>query len=157
VAGGYRAGLILEDDIKFDPKVFARAIRLAESYAGEDTYVRFPQKKRESSSSVLAIDDELTLIRPDIIALGAVGQLVGREAARRLLEATERFDRPIDTFLQMRWIHGVNILSVWPSSLKEISADLGGSLIQKGTPIMTKLYREFDRMQYRRAVAKYSR
>ena len=157
VSGGHRAGLILEDDLEFEPSVFARAIRLAEAHAGEDAYVRFALRRRESSAGVLATDGEIALIRPDVVALGAVGQLVGREAARRLLAATERFDRPIDTFLQMRWVHGVNVLSVWPSSLKEISADLGGSLIQQRTPILTKLRREFARMWYRSAVAKYSR
>ncbi|MEY4379390.1 MAG: hypothetical protein RLZ85_1271 [Verrucomicrobiota bacterium] len=157
VAGGHRAGLILEDDLEFDPPVFARAVSLAAEHGGDDCYVRFPLRQREVSSAAVARDAELTLIRPDVIALGAVGQLVGREAARRLLAATERFDRPVDTFLQMRWIHGVEVLSVWPSTLREISADLGGSLIQQRTPLIAKLRREFDRYRYRRAVAKFSR
>lgn len=157
VAGGHRAGLILEDDLEFDPPVFERAAGLAASHDLENSYVRFPLRRRESSSQVIARDSELALIRPDVIALGAVGQLVGREAARRLLTATERFDRPVDTFLQMRWIHGVKVLSVWPSTLREISADLGGSLIQQRTPIIAKLRREFDRYRYRRAVVRFSR
>jgi len=157
VEGGYRGGLVLEDDLVFDPTTFASAVRLAESHGGADAYVRFPYKHREAASEVLADKDGLTLIRPDVVALGAQGQYVGRDAARRLLEVTERFDRPIDTFLQMRWIHRVKVLSIWPSSLDELSADLGGSLIQQRTPIMTKLRREFDRFLYRRAVSNYSR
>jgi glycosyl transferase, family 25 len=158
VSGGHPAGLILEDDLKFDSAVFARAVGLAAEHGGEDSYVRFPLRQREAAPASIAQDDELTLIRPDIIALGAVGQLVGREAARRLLAATERFDRPVDTFLQMRWIHGVKVLSVWPSSLREVSVNLGGSLIQKKTPQWgAKLSREWKRFWYRRAVDTWSR
>lgn len=155
--GGHDAGLILEDDLTFEPGLFARAVRLAAATGGVDAYVRFPVRPRESSSVVVGRDGEIAVIRPEVIGLGAVGQLVGREAARRLLEATERFDRPIDTFLQMRWAHRTEVLSVWPSSLKEISSDLGGSLIQKQIPFMAKLRREYGRFCYRHAVARYSR
>jgi GR25 family glycosyltransferase involved in LPS biosynthesis len=158
VNGSSPAGLILEDDLVFDPATFARAVRLAMSGGIEDAYVRFPLRPREVAPSAIARDDELTLIRPDVVALGAVGQVVGREAARRLLAATEKFDRPIDTFLQMRWVHGVRVLSVWPSSLREVSSNLGGSLIQKKTPQWSaKLSREWKRFWYRRSVDIWSR
>lgn len=158
VEGGCRAGLILEDDLEFNPAVFSRAVELAMSCEIEDAYVRFPIRRRETAPSSVAADGELALIRPDVVALGAVGQVVGRNAARRLLAATEHFDRPIDTFLQMRWIHGVRVLSVWPSSLREVSVNLGGSLIQKKTPQWgAKLSREWKRFWYRSAVDTWSR
>jgi GR25 family glycosyltransferase involved in LPS biosynthesis len=158
VEGEARAGLILEDDLDFVPDVFARAVRLAMSCGIEDAYVRFPLRQREVAPTPLATDGDLKLIRPEVIALGAVGQVVGKEAARRLLAATETFDRPVDTFLQMPWAHGVRVLSVWPSSLREVSADLGGSLIQEKTPQWgAKLAREWKRFWYRRTVDAWSR
>jgi GR25 family glycosyltransferase involved in LPS biosynthesis len=158
VEGDARAGLILEDDLDFAPEIFARAVRLAMSCGIEDAYVRFPLRRRETASAPIATDGDLRLISPEVIALGAVGQVVGKEAARRLLAVTEKFDRPVDTFLQMRWVHGVRVLSVWPSSLKEVSAGLGGSLIQAKTPQWrAKIAREWKRFCYRRAVAAWSR
>lgn len=157
VQGEARAGLILEDDLDFVPDIFARAVSLAMSYGIEDAYVRFPLRQRETASTAIAIDGDIKLINPEVIALGAVGQVVGKEAARRLLTITEYFDRPVDTFLQMRWVHSVRVLSVWPSSLREVSANLGGSLIQKKTPqLNTKLLREWKRFWYRRAVHTWS-
>lgn len=158
VEGEARAGLILEDDLDFVPDVFARAVQLAMSCGIEDAYVRFPLRQREAAATAIATDGDLKLIRPEVIALGAVGQVVGKEAARRLLTATEKFDRPVDTFLQMRWVHGVRVLSVWPSSLREVSVNLGGSLIQKRTPQWgAKLSREWKRFWYRRTVDAWSR
>ena len=158
VEGEARAGLILEDDVDFVPEVFARAVQLAMSCGIEDAYVRFPIRQREAAPTTIATDGDLKLIRPEVIALGAVGQVVGKEAARRLLAATENLDRPVDTFLQMRWVHGVRVLSVWPSSLREVSADLGGSLIQEKTPRWgAKLSREWKRLWYRRTVDAWSR
>jgi glycosyl transferase family 25 len=158
VDGECRAGLILEDDLEFTPAVFDQAVQLAKSCGIEDAYVRFPLRARESAPTVIAKDGDLRLIRPEIVALGAVGQVVGKEAARRLLAATENFDRPVDTFLQMRWVHGVRVLSVWPSSLREVSVNLGGSLIHQKTPGWgAKLAREWKRFWYRRAVNAWSR
>lgn len=151
------AGLILEDDVEFDPEFIRSAVALAANHGGRSAYVRLPIRDREKPSKIVAKDGGLTLFYPKVVALGAQGQLVGFEAARKLLQATEIFDRPVDTFLQMRWVHGVNVLVVWPPTLREISSDLGGSLIQKRTPILGKFKREINRLRYRLAVAYRSR
>ena len=58
-------------------------------------------------------------------------QFVGREAARRLLAATETFDRPIDSLIQMQWLHGARVLSARPLVVREIDLELGGTVLQK--------------------------
>ena len=77
-----------------------------------------------------------------------VAQIVTFDAAKRLLERTTRFDRPVDTYLQLRWQHGVRILTLWPNGVREISSRLGGSLIQEKSN-GDRLRRELLRPLYR--------
>ncbi len=155
--GEYEAGLILEDDLEFDPAQFTRAVNLVLSVATVDSYVRFPIQEREVFKYKFNPEKDIFIYRPKVIGLGAVGQIVGKNAAKHLLEATEVFDRPVDTFLQMRWVHRVDVISIWPSTIREVSAHLGGSLIQKKTHFISKVSRELERFIYRYRNRKYSR
>jgi len=154
--GQYDAGLILEDDLEFDPYQFNRAINLVLSTATPDSYVRFPIRKREAFKYKFNPEKDIFIYRPQVIGLGAVGQIVGKNAAKRLMEATEVFDRPIDTFLQMRWVHRVDVISIWPTTIREVSAHLGGSLIQQKTHLTSKMMREIERIIYRYKNRKYT-
>lgn len=153
----YEAGLILEDDLEFDPAQFTRVVNLVLSVATEDSYVRFPIRAREVFKYKFNPEKDIFIYRPQVIGLGAVGQIVGRKAAKRLLKATEVFDRPVDTFLQMRWTHRVDVISIWPSTIREVSAQLGGSLIQKKTNFLPRITRTINRFIYRYMNWKYSR
>ncbi len=86
---------------------------------------------------------------PRLIGLGMVTQLVSRNAAAQLLRATEVFDRPIDTLLQMPWATGVAPWSVSPALVREISPTLGGTTLQKSSDMAAKLHREIMRPLYR--------
>ncbi|MCE2523670.1 MAG: hypothetical protein J4F49_10720 [Rhodobacteraceae bacterium] len=66
---------------------------------------------------------------------------MSRTAAERLLEATQRIDRPIDCFLQ-------SIYSVIPSGVGEISQELGGSTIHAKDQQVSWAEREFKRFAY---------
>jgi len=81
---------------------------------------------------------------------------VGIEAARRLLAASKSFDRPVDTFLQMRWIHGVSIYAISPAGVSENDLNLGGSSIQKKVSLFNKFSREIQRFIYRHKINKLS-
>lgn len=101
--------------------------------------------------------DEAKVIRPERVGLGMVAQLVSREAAIRLLKATETFDRPVDTMVQMDWVLHLEPLAVLPGGVSEISSTLGGSNIKRKAKISDKLAREVLRPLYRAKVALYSR
>ncbi|MFD0858672.1 glycosyltransferase family 25 protein [Roseovarius aquimarinus] len=154
---GLPAALILEDDLEIDTQRFLPALELACGAVRDGDFVRFPIKPREEAGEVIAKNGTARLGRHDAVALGMVAQLVTQGAARKLLDATERFDRPVDTFLQMTWVHRVRILTAWPTGIEEVSARLGGSLIQRKEGLWPKLRREVLRPIYRRRIAALAR
>ncbi len=156
VDGGFEAGLVVEDDATFDPTVFPMAFALAQDEIASDRFIRFPVKDRERTGATIAERDGVRIVRPGVVGLNLQASLVGREAARRLLAGSERFDRPVDSWLQMVWAHGVEILSIWPSGVDEVSAGLGGSTQKKRKGLAAKLHAEWARARYRRQIARAS-
>lgn len=154
---GLDAALIVEDDVEIAPQVFAAALAVAVSALSTDDFVRFPHKNRNEEGETLAGKDQIVLSRPREIALGMVAQLVTRDAAKKLLEATKFFDRPVDCLLQMPWEHGVRVLSVWPSGIREKSGDLGGSTIGHKRSGFAKIKREIQRPIYRYRLSRFAR
>ena len=151
------AALILEDDLELDTTRFLPALDLARAHAQDGDFVRFPIKRREDAGEVIAHHGETRLARHDSVALGMVAQFVTHGAAQKLLETSRTFDRPVDTFLQMTWVHGVRVLTAWPTGIEEVSARLGGSLVQRKEGIGAKLRREILRPIYRRRIAAMAR
>lgn len=143
------AALILEDDLDFDPEVFPRALDLALFHCRPGDFIRFPIKLRETARKEVGAQNEIHLQVYDKVALGMVAQLVTREAAVKLLSITERFDRPVDNVLQMLWLHDLRVLTVWPTGVQEISAQIGGSLIGRKSGFVEKIRREIMRPIYR--------
>jgi len=149
--------LVLEDDVELDPVVFPAALTLALSVIRQGDFVRFPYKRREDAGEVIAAEGNMSLRRPEEVALGMQVQIVTLEAARRLLRATETFDRPVDCLLQMPWEHGARVLSIWPSGVSERSEDLGGSTIGHKAFGLDKIRRELLRPIYRHRISRLSR
>ncbi|WEX11190.1 glycosyltransferase family 25 protein [Chelativorans sp. AA-79] len=148
---GLEAGLVIEDDVELLPQ-FGNALDLGLERAATADFLRFPKQPREHGEA-LAQAGESRLFVPRMVGLGMQAQLVGREAARRLLAFTDEFDRPVDTAIQMRWLHGVRVLSSTPVSVREVAATLGGTTVQrKGKSLSETLGREFHRARYRFAV-----
>ena len=152
---GLDAGLVLEDDVELTAE-FAAAYSAACNILTADSFIRFPFRERESGRAILTTET-LRIIEPVPVGLGMVAQLVGREAAQRLLSATEVFDRPVDTTAQMSWVTGLKPLSVLPGGVREISVQLGGSTIQKSRSLPDKLKREVLRPLYRWKIKTRSR
>lgn len=125
---GLDAGLVTEDDAAVAPE-FADVLGMALAESGPDEFVRFPHRERHEPGPVVRQQGAARLVEPRFPALGAVMQLVGREAARRLLDASRVFDRPVDAFVQMQWLHGARVLTARPIVVREIGAELGGSVI----------------------------
>ena len=134
---------------------FSDALRLACRNVERFGYVQF--QTRPQSGDVVGTEGSASLFQPSVTPLGACGQLVSRDCAARLLELTEIFDRPVDTFLQMHWHTGTRVTAIWPSGLEDMSGASGGSTIKKKRPIAEKLLREFQRARYRQLVAKQSK
>lgn len=151
------AALILEDDLELDPEVFPKALDLAMANIQPGDFVRFPFKLRENALHEIASAGAIRLQSYDRIALNMQAQLVTRDAAKALLAASETFDRPVDSFLQMQWVHHVRVLTVWPSGVREISGELGGSMIGRKNGLADKLRREVLRPLYRRRIRTLAR
>ncbi|AXT35512.1 glycosyl transferase family 25 [Phaeobacter sp. LSS9] len=145
-------GLIVEDDLALDLTIWRDAIALAENSATTESFIRLPAKHRETATQFIATEGEARLFLPRRIGLQTVAQVVGKAAAARLLAATETLDRPVDTFLQMHWVHWQMVHTIWPNGASELTEELGGSTIQS-RPTGGKIAREVKRALYRSQVA----
>ena len=146
--------LIAEDDLALDPALWSEAMDLVRTHATPDRFLRLPAKRREAPVTTLDARSQAQLFLPRVIGLQTVCQVVGRNAAQRLLSASESLDRPVDTFLQMHWITGQPVHTILPNGVSEITDQLGGSTIQKKTRTNSKLVREFKRATYRAQVSR---
>ncbi|MCL6282451.1 glycosyltransferase family 25 protein [Ruegeria sp. 2012CJ41-6] len=146
---GIDGAITVEDDLQIDPKRFATALEMLTEAATPDHYIRLPVKQREVPARTLVERDGLRLILPKVIALQCQCQYVGLNAAKRLLDATNEIDRPVDTFLQMHWITGQPVHALMGTGNQEVAAQIGGSTIQKSVPTGEKFAREIKRAVYR--------
>ncbi|MBW3095709.1 glycosyltransferase family 25 protein [Pseudohoeflea coraliihabitans] len=162
VESGDEAAIIVEDDAQIDTDRFPEALRLVETFIGPRDIVRFPHKCRGRVPPLLlegpsVCGTPITIRREISPGLAMIMQCVGRDAARHLLALTETFDRPVDVFLQMRWLHKLPVSSVHPVVVREISQTLGGSTIQTHKrPLFHKLGRNLSRAAYRSWVRTYN-
>lgn len=152
------AGLIIEDDVEVEDEAFAEQLKLAMAQIKPNDYIRFPRWPRGEQGLRVAHNTSNFIIEPRLPGLGMQMQLVGRDAAAALLKATERFDRPVDTTIQMRWVHPARVLSARPITIREIDFDLGGTVVQgKNKSLPARLKREILRPYYRVVLNLYSR
>ncbi|MBN9077892.1 MAG: hypothetical protein BGN87_22885 [Rhizobiales bacterium 65-79] len=151
------AGLVVEDDVAIDER-FADVFAFAATAAGARDYVRFPRWTRGEEGEILHRSGDMAIIEPFLPALGMQAELVGREAAGLLLAATETFDRPVDSIVQMQWLHGARVLSARPIVVREIDRELGGTVLQnKKMPFLERLAHEVRRPLSRAAIARRNR
>ncbi|MBK0327458.1 glycosyltransferase family 25 protein [Rhodobacteraceae bacterium F11138] len=153
IDAGWDYALIAEDDLQVDPARLKRAMALIHAHGSCDMYIRLPVKQREQPARTLASDRELQFILPRRIGLQCICQVVGRDAAARLLSSTDRIDRPIDTLLQMHWVTAQPVHTILGTGNAEIAGQIGGSTIQVKTRASGKLAREIKRARYRAQVA----
>ena len=139
--------LVAEDDMTVDPVPFAAALDLAGRYANEDSFIRFPAKTRERANGAIARQGGAALFMPRTIGLQSICQIIGRNAARRLLDISPVIDRPVDTTLQMHWVTGQRVLTILPSGIAEMG---GPSTIQGKTRAKDLLLREVRRASNQR-------
>lgn len=150
-------GLVLEDDVQIDPMVFGVAQVLAERHIERIGFIQF-QNKSPGRPKVIDLEGDALLTQPQVTPLRSSAQLISGKAARLLLEMTEKFDRPVDTFTQSHWHTGLRPGVIYPSGIRTVSDQLGGSTVQTETGRLAVeiLRREWSRFSYRRKVARFS-
>ncbi|MGH1444972.1 MAG: glycosyltransferase family 25 protein [Cognatishimia sp.] len=149
-------GFVAEDDVAVRPG-FAQALSAAIELGTEDKLIRFPMREREKPDQSILIQNGIHLFRPKEIGLTAALYLLGRKAAQKLIDKSETFDRPVDTWLQMRWDTGVDSLTVWPSHIISAATSHGGSTIQSKRSRLEQVARTWHRARYRAKITKLSR
>ena len=156
---------IFEDDAEIDPAAFPALIEFVIAERGTWDYVLLPAKPIRGGTAI-AQRGGLALIRPDAPPLRAIAQIVSLAAAKRLLDRTLPFDRPVDTLLQMTWVTGQPVLVAQPSSVRDVSLKTGGSTVQRKSmglaerlrhEAMRPIYRAQVLARYRRHLAQASR
>jgi GR25 family glycosyltransferase involved in LPS biosynthesis len=147
---GLDAAIIAEDDVAVDHPALRDMLAFALDRMDTDDFVRLPKSARGETGPIIAEKDEKVLIAPDLVGLNMQMQVVGAGAARRLLAATQVFDRPVDVLVQMSWVHGARVLSARPIVIRELSGGMGGSLIQNRNKSLTaRLHHEIARPIFR--------
>lgn len=150
VDGGAAGGFVIEDDVEVDMARLPAALDLVRQFASPGDIVRFPNKFRSTAGQVMAAKDGLEIVRENSPGLNMMMQWIGRDAARELLALTETFDRPVDVFVQMRWLHKLPVYALRPVLIREISGQLGGSTIQASNKSMVReIARGVTRTAYR--------
>ncbi len=149
---------IFEDDAEIDASAFAALVEFVTLERSAWDYVLLPAAPTRGGAPV-ARRGGLTLIRPDAPPLRAIAQIVSVDAAKRLLDRTLPFDRPVDTTLQMTWMTGQPVLVASPSPVRDVSLKTGGSTVQrKSMSLAERLRHEAMRPLYRAQVlARYRR
>lgn len=149
---GIDQALILEDDVAAEANLPA-VVALAERHKATSPYIQLPVRPVRHEGEKLAEQDGVRLVRPPVPLLRTSGQIVSADAAAKLLAASDRFDRPVDVFLQMEWQTGVPLHAALPSGIRDIGGELGGSTIARPKSLPERLSREWKRWNYRRKVA----
>ena len=148
---------VFEDDAQIDAPQFAAVLDFVKAERGAWDYVLLPAAPARKGS-IAARRGGIALLLPDAPPLRAIGQIVSRAAARRLLACTLPFDRPVDTFLQMTWITGQPLLVASPSPVRDVSPEAGGSTVKrKSMGLAERLRHEAMRPIYRAQVLAHYR
>jgi glycosyl transferase, family 25 len=158
VEEGLDFAFIFEDDAQVDRAAFTALVEFVTLERQSWDYVLLPAQPIRNGTPV-ARRGGLSLLRPDAPPLRAIAQIVSLAAAKRLLERTLPFDRPIDTTLQMTWMTGQPLLVAAPSPIRDVSRETGGSTVQRQSMgLLDRLHHEAMRPIYRAQVlARYRR
>lgn len=153
---GAEAALVCEDDIHFQHG-FAQVAHFAARHVARLGYIQFQTRRLPGPAREVTREGDLAILRHRVVPVRCTAQLIHRDTAARLLRATARFDRPVDTTLQMPWVTGVEIYTAQPSRVAEMSASTGGSTQTRRRKTLTgELRRTLQRQLYRNRIARCS-
>ncbi|HIE97261.1 MAG TPA: glycosyltransferase family 25 protein, partial [Fuerstia sp.] len=98
------AALVLEDDVCIDQDEFGDVVDFAAKNCPPGAFIQLPVRPLSSNATEFVSGERCRVVCPQVTPLRTSGQWVSRPAAEKLLAVTEKFDRPVDSFLQMHWI-----------------------------------------------------
>ena len=153
------AALILEDDAALATE-FGESLSLAIQHVNELGVIQFLTRDIRGERRIVAQSTQISgpqILEHVIVPLKAIAQMVSRDAAGILLDATDKFDRPIDTLLQLRHITGQRVYSMHSTGVVDASSTFGGTTIHTGDKKTGFLERELKRFMYRSRVRRLSR
>lgn len=157
VDSGCDAGIVAEDDVAAASPEFAELVMAALQAVKPDEFVRLPTGERGEQGDAVRIAGGMRFIEPKLPGRNMQMQIVGIEAARRLLVASERFDRPVDSYVQMQWVHGARVLTTRPIVIREVDDLVGGSVVQnKRMGFLEKFSHEIQRPLHRLTVQSWN-
>ena len=156
--------VILEDDFAFRGDLAPVLASLAEAPVGPWDMVKLWGKPRRIARTVAPLAGGFRLTREPVLSKRTVGQIVSRAGAEKLLAGTLPIHRPIDVQLQYPWELDLEILTVAPSLVVDVSIELLDGSTTKGTVDRfdaAKLEREVRRTLLRadlvaRSLARYA-
>ena len=150
------AGLVFEDDVSLDIEIFNESLTSALKWIDEYGYIQFQVRDIPKNSKSIKSDHRVHLLQPMPTLLRCSAQLVSYSTAKKLLEITKRFDRPVDGLLQLNWDTKINITTISPSGVIDNTHASGGSNLSLKIPLNLKLKQELSRIKYRYYINKYT-
>ena len=150
------AGLIFEDDVSLDLDAFNESLTSAFKWIDEYGYIQFQVRDIPKNSKSIKSYQGVHLLQPMPTLLRCSAQLVSYSTAKKLLEITKRFDRPVDGLLQLNWDTKINITTISPSGVIDNTHASGGSNLSLKIPLNQRLKQEFNRIKYRYYIKKYT-
>ena len=97
-------GLIFEDDVSLNLDVFQHSFDTALRWIRKAwIHSISSQECFQKNQKLLKLHRDVHLLKPSPTLLRCSAQLVSYSTAKRLLEITEQFDRPVDGLLQLNW------------------------------------------------------
>lgn len=157
VQNSVKIALIIEDDASLDLKTFNIAFDLAMKHISLAGFVRLDVRKPKPPFNILDSIGNCNILEEQVPSLRMACQVLTLPAAENLLDSSKKFDRPVDSHVQLLHHTRQPVLSVWPTGITEISGEIGGSTIHKksrnSSPMHT-VSREVKRSLYRQRIRK---
>lgn len=144
--------LICEDDIEIDPALFPGALSFAQPHLAQFGVIQFQVRALKPGAQQVAASGPYRLMRPTIVPVRMSAQVISNAAAQALLVASETIDRPVDSFVQMRWQTGVEVACVVPSGVADRTVQTGGSTLQTKRGFWDELAVTLPRLKYKRVI-----
>jgi len=143
------AGLIIEDDVRVNPKIFYKSLNFTLKNIKKYKYIQFQVRENKRKSAIIQSENELKLLFPLPTQLRTSAQLVSFDAAVELLNKTKKIDRPVDTTLQMFWETKIKCYCINKSGISDHTFEAGGSTLAQKNHSKLKLLRNIKRSVYR--------
>lgn len=121
--------VFLEDDVELTVSSEELNTILAEiAWDSAPMVVKLYQSKGRMGRQLKKVG-RFNIFEPFLPPLGTQAQVINRQAAKLLLDQTEKFFEPLDVAMQRWWDMGIRVLVLRPNLIEEVSEKVGGSTL----------------------------